>query len=88
MGLLELYSPMPQRTLHKDRTGGDLFLFTHLKVHGVSFYLFTITRASLHHAFTDPRELSQLKRSLPRRPFQRSIAEPAKVQWGARDAND
>ena len=24
--------PHPQRTLHKDRTGGDLFLFTHLTV--------------------------------------------------------
>ena len=24
--------PHPQRTLHKDRTGGDMFLFTHLPV--------------------------------------------------------
>ena len=30
--------PHPQRTLHKDRTGGDLFLFTHLTV-GLRFYL-------------------------------------------------
>jgi hypothetical protein len=32
------HRPHPQRTLHKDRTGGDLFLFTHLTV-GLRFYL-------------------------------------------------
>ena len=35
--------PHPQRTLHKDRTGGDLFLFTHLTVERCPFlfiYLF------------------------------------------------
>ena len=31
--------PHPQRTLHKDRTGGDLFLFTHLLLE-VSVLLF------------------------------------------------
>ena len=29
-----------QRTLHKDRTGGDLFLFTHLTVKVYVFYVF------------------------------------------------
>ena len=29
--------PHPQRTLHKDRTGGDLFLFTHLTVERCPF---------------------------------------------------
>ena len=32
--------PHPQRTLHKDRKGGDLFLFTHLTVERCPFYLF------------------------------------------------
>ena len=33
----------PQRTLHKDRTGGDLFLFTHLTVEvSVFIYLFCL----------------------------------------------
>jgi len=35
--------PHPERTLHKDRTGGDLFLFTHLTVEvSVFIYLFTL----------------------------------------------
>ena len=29
--------PHPQRTLHKDRKGGDLFLFTHLTVERCPF---------------------------------------------------
>ena len=34
-----------RRTLHKDRTGGDLFLFTHLTVEvSVFIYLFTVSR--------------------------------------------
>ena len=37
--------PHPQRTLHKDRTGGDLFLFTHLTVERCPFYLFIYTHA-------------------------------------------
>ena len=32
--------PHPQRTLHKDRTGGDLFLFTHLLVEVSVLFLY------------------------------------------------
>jgi len=40
-GLQPKFHPVPQRTLHKDRKGGDLFLFTHLTVEvSVFIYLF------------------------------------------------
>ena len=41
--LLMIYRRVLQRTLHKDRTGGDLFLFTHLTV-GCPFLFIYLVR--------------------------------------------
>ena len=41
--------PHPQRTLHKDRKGGDLFLFTHLTVERCPFLFNYLFRESTVH---------------------------------------
>ena len=77
--------PHPQRTMHKDRTGGDLFLFAHRTVEvSVFIYLTTPPRAATPHRDGG----SALARRCPgedaphigRRPGPAAAASPAAAQ--------
>ena len=49
--LLMIYRRVLQRTLHKDRTGGDLFLFTHLTVEVSVLFIYLARRGTFDIPF-------------------------------------